>query len=270
MTTAATNHPRRHARLSNILFYYGHRVCPERLRRFDLVVLDPDSDFAPAPAHPQAPRALAYTSVCEALPGRSWFHRLPARWLAGRHAAWQSHIVDQAAPGWPEFFVEHVAAPCWRAGYRGFFLDTMDSYQRLCPQRWPRAQQQQGIVRLVRLLRTTFPAATLITNRGFELMDALHPALDAVSFESLYLGWDQQGRQYVDVSAGDRQWLLAQAARVRALGLPVIAIDFCPPGQARRARDARNRIRQHGLIPCLADKYFQVLPDADDGQSPAA
>lgn len=260
MTTATTSQ-RQAGRLSNILFYYGHTVSPQHLRRFDVAVLDPASDFKPMPACPTGPRALAYASVGEVLPTRSWFPQLPTHWLAGEHDAWQSHIIDQAAAGWPQFFVEHIATPCWQAGYRGFFLDTMDSYHRLCPRRWQRERQQRGIVLLVRQLRAAFPAATVITNRGFELMDALHAAVDAVSFESLYLGWNQQRRQYVDVAADDRQWLLAQAARMRALGLPVISIDFCAPGQRRRAQDARARIRRHGLIPYIADKYFQELPE---------
>lgn len=260
MTTIPTRGAPRF-RFSSILFHYGARVCPRRLRGVDVAVLDPASDFVPTPDQGTGPRALAYTSVCEALSTRPWFRHVPRQWLAGEHAAWGSRIIDQAAAGWARFFVEHVARPCWQAGYRGFFLDTLDSYRLLCPGRWPPEQQQRGIVRLVRHLRAAFPDATIISNRGFELMDALHTAVDAVGFESLYLGWDQQRLRYTRVPARDRRWLLAQASRMRALGLPVIAIDFCPPGQARRARAARRRIQAHGLIPCVSDSYFQTLAE---------
>lgn len=245
---------------SRLLFYYGHHVDESLLQGYDLLVLDPASNCAPARVAGAGRRVLAYTSVGEVLPTRPWFSRLPAHWQLGQHAAWCSSIVDQAAADWPRFFVEHVATPCWRAGYRGFFLDTMDSYRLLRPDPACARRQQAGIIRLVRHLRAAHPKATIITNRGFELMDELHEAVDAVCFESLYGGWDQQRRQYIDVAATDRAWLLQQAARMRALGLPVIAMDYCDPAQPQRAQALRGRIRQHGLIPYVADNYFQQQP----------
>lgn len=100
-----------------------------QLRAFDAVVVEPDHGFDPSRARTPATQWFAYVSVGEVAPGRRWYQALPKAWLAGSNAAWASRVIDQSQPQWPDFYVDHVIAPLWDKGYRGFFLDTLDSYQ---------------------------------------------------------------------------------------------------------------------------------------------
>lgn len=121
-----------------------------------------------------------------------------------------------------------------------------------------REQQRAGVARAIGALREAFPQAAIVTNRGFELLPVLGASVDAVAFESLYQGWDQAGKCYRPVGGPDRDWLLAQAEKAKSCGLPVIAIDYCPPGDPALAWRTHERIRRHGIIPSIADGYLQT------------
>ena len=120
--------------------------------------------------------------------------------------------------------------PLWQAGYRGFFLDTLDSYQLAAKDDAARARQEAGLVRVIGEIKRSFPEAKLIFNRGFEILPDLHALAYAVAAESLFQGWDPGEKRYRDVPEADRAWLLGQLRRVRAeYRLPVLAIDYVAP-----------------------------------------
>lgn len=240
-----------------LAFCYGPQDPVRFLGGFDAVVLDPGHRH-PLPVDSRAPQWLAYLSLGEILSCAPGFTRMPPAWRIGRNADWGSWIIDQAQPGWPGFLVEEIARPIWWQGYQGFFLDTVDSYALLEQAPDLGLQQRAGLVRTVLALREAFPTAVIVLNRGFELLPSVHHAVDAVAFESLYQGWNQAAHRYQAVAAQDRDWLLAQAEQVSAQGLPVIAIDYCPPQAHALARDTRARIRRHGLVACIEEAYLQA------------
>ncbi|QSN65085.1 bifunctional glycoside hydrolase 114/ polysaccharide deacetylase family protein (plasmid) [Caballeronia sp. M1242] len=246
----------------SIALFYGAPVPVGQLASFDHVVVEPDSGFDPAAHAPASGQAkwLAYVSVGEVTPSRSYFKDMPPAWLKGSNAAWASRVIDQTAPGWPQFFVERVIAPLWDKGYRGFFLDTLDSYQTIATTDDERARQQAGLVAVIRTLKARYPEARLIFNRGFELMPDVHDLAYAVAFESLYRGWNQAKKRYVAVPAADRDWLLAQAQTLRErYGLPVLSIDYCPPADRACTNDAIHEISAQGIIPYVTDGALQTI-----------
>jgi hypothetical protein len=194
------------------------------------------------------------------LPSRPYYAALPKAWLIGRNESWASRVVDQSQPGWPAFFVDQVIDPLWDKGYRGFFLDTLDSYQLAAQTDDARARQQAGLVAVIRAIKARHPDAKLILNRGFELLPQVHDLVYAVAFESLFHGWDQAQGRYVDVPAADREWLLGQANAVRAqYGLPVVSIDYCAPADAACARDTVDKIRALGIVPYVTDGGLRTM-----------
>jgi uncharacterized protein (TIGR01370 family) len=244
----------------SIALFYGAKVPAAQLSAFDAVVVEPDSGFDPRAQSADASKWLAYVSVGEVTPSRSYYRKIPPSWLVGGNAAWQSHVVDQSAPGWPRFFVDEVIAPLWDKGYRGFFLDTLDSYQLAAHSDDARARQQAGLVAVIRAIKARYPEARLIFNRGFELMPQVHDLAYAVAFESLYRGWNQARKQYVAVPQADRDWLLAQAKTLREqYGLPVLAIDYCAPADRRCARETAAKISADGLIPYVTDGALSTV-----------
>jgi hypothetical protein len=248
--------------LHSIAFFYGEHPPVDELSHYDVAVIEPDHGFVPPPATtpPSRPTWYAYVSVGEVNPSRPYFAEMPSAWLHGTNDAWQSSVVDQTSAGWPAFLVEKVMAPLWRQGYRGFFLDTLDSYQLVATTDAARAAQQAGLVAVIRAIHRRFPGAYLILNRGFELLPDIHDMVDAVAFESLFRGWDQAHQRYVAVTPQDRDWLLGQARTVRErYSLPLVSIDYCDPADAACAGETAAQIRALGMIPWVADGGLQTL-----------
>lgn len=253
---AATSHS------PNVVFYYGHEDRTDLLTRFDVAVVEPGHGFQPDAQTSRRTQWLAYLSMGEVLSTRSYFQYMPEDWLLGMNQDWNAHIIDQSAKAWSEFLVEQIARPLWERGYQGFFLDTMDSWRLLEGSEAELEAQRSGLAQAVMSLRRAFPQAVIVMNRGFELLDDVHADVDALMFESLYGGWDQAGQGYIEVPAAERGWLLDKAAAAQDYQLPVIALDYCPPGQHDRARSIVQRIQHHGIVPSIADGHLHAVNTA--------
>jgi polysaccharide biosynthesis protein PelA len=247
------------SRALNFAFYYGAHVPVAELSAFDTVVVEPDSGFDPKAIDTPHTAWMAYVSVGEVNVGRTYFKDIPKAWLRGENKAWGSVIVDQSTPQWPKFYVEHVIAPLWDRGFHGFFLDTLDSYQVEAKTDAERALQQAGIIAVIQAIKSRYPSARVILNRGFELLPQVHDQVYAVAFESLYRSWNQAEQRYLEVAPADREWLLMQVQATKAYGLPIVAIDYCPPGDMQCARDTAAKIRALGVIPYVTAPSLDIV-----------
>jgi polysaccharide biosynthesis protein PelA len=238
----------------SVALFYGMNPPVEALSSFDIVVIEPDAQFDPR-AHANAHAAwFAYVSVGEVNPHRAYFKSIPSAWMPAVNDAWASHVIDQTSPGWSAFFVDKVVTPLWNKGYRGFFLDTLDSYQLISRTDAARAAQEAGLVKVIRAIKARYPSAKLIFNRGFEVLPRVHDLAYMVAFESLYRGWDAGKQRYTEVPKTDRDWLLAQAAIIRdRYRLPVLSIDYCAPDDKACATQTAARIDADGIVPYVTD-----------------
>lgn len=245
--------------LPSVALHYGADAPLTAMKAFDIAVVEPDHGFDPVAYRGQGRSELfAYVSVGEVHPTRPYAARIPEAWRIGRNPAWKSIVIDQAQGAWPVFFAEQVIAPLWARGYRGFFLDTLDSYHLVNGVDIP--AQQQGMVAVVRQLRSRFPGIRLIFNRGFELLPDLRGEVYAVAAESLYRGWDASKKRYVEVGQADRDWLLGQLLAARdKYGVTAIAIDYVAPAARELARDTARRIHAHGIVPYVTDGDLRHL-----------
>ncbi|MEA5115526.1 MAG: bifunctional glycoside hydrolase 114/ polysaccharide deacetylase family protein [Geobacteraceae bacterium] len=242
----------------SVAFFYANNPPADELKAFDIVVVDPGSGLSPSSYGNRGSELFAYVSLGETDPGVSYEKKLADRWVIGTNKGWGSRIMDVSDPGWQRFFLDEVVAPLWEAGYRGFFLDTLDSYQ-IAAKKERHAAMEQGIVRIIQELKKRWPGARLILNRGFEVFDRVRPHVFAVAAESLYKGYSPEIGGYHDVPDKERAWLLDRLNHVRKLGLPVISIDYLPPGNRRQARETAEKIKRQGFIPWVADKDLSSL-----------
>ncbi len=241
-----------------IALYYSHNAPLEDLKVFDTVVVEPDHGYDPLAQRAKGIELYAYTSVAEVQPSRAYFKNLPVQWQMARNGHWNSVVVDQTPEPWPAFFAEQVVAPLWQLGYRGFFLDTMDSYR--LASHFDETAQQAGLVRVIETLHQRFPGIKLIMNRGFEIAPRLKGKIEMVAAESLYRGWNAGANRYEEVSAADRQWLMAQLKTIQERdGIPALVIDYVPPHDRTLARDTAKRIEADGFIPWVTDSRLSTV-----------
>ncbi len=228
------------------------------MNTFDLAVVEPDhrTDAIAAPVH--GPKLFAYVSVAEVQSSRAYYPDIPAAWKLTRNGDWDSDVIDQTPADWPDFFADRVVGPLWRRGYRGFFLDTLDSYR--LADKFDEQAQQDGLVRVIQTLHRKYPGIQLILNRGFEILPRVHKQVFMVAAESLYQGWNARTRQYQPVPAADRDWLTGQLRTARdQWKLPVLAIDYVAPQDRELTRATAERIKADGFIPWVADSALETV-----------
>ncbi len=267
--------------LPSVALHYGKSPPLDVLRAFDIVVVEPDHGLDPKRDSRSGSALYAYVSVAEVQASRAYYKDIPRGWQMARNGDWASIVIDQTPADWPAFFADRVIGPLWQRGFRGFFLDTLDSY-RLAKD-FDEKAQQDGLVRVIELLHQRYPGIKLILNRGFEILPRVHDKVQMVAAESLYRGWNARDRRYQEVAAQDRAWLLAQLETVwRRWKVPVLVIDYVPPYDRSLARQTAQRIREHGFIPWVTDALLntvgissveavprRVLVVYDSGESPA-
>ena len=247
-----------------VAFFYGANPPLDELAAFDIAVVEPDHVPDPKPwrrdASIGASELFAYVSFGEVEPTRAYFKAVPAGVLKGQNQAWGSSVVDQTTPTWRAFFIERIVAPLWERGYRGFFLDTLDSYHLIAKTPEARAEQEAAMVATLNALRARFPGIRLIFNRGFEILPKVSSMVTAVAAESAYRGWDQANKRYREVPAEDREWLLGQLRTVKdKYRLPVVAIDYVAHGDRDLARATARRILALGFTPWVANPELDTL-----------
>ncbi len=244
----------------NIAMFYGANPPWDELRAFDVVVVE--SLHVPNPKQYANDKTalFAYVAVGEVSPDRAYLKKIPSKWRLGANSDWGSVVLDQSQPEWPVFFVEQVIKPLWDAGYRGFFLDTLDSFMRYAKTETEQARQISGMVAVIRELKQRYPEARLIFNRGFEILPQVHREVFAVAAESLFQGWNPAHQKYRPVPANDREWLSGQLMRVKnEYSLPVLCIDYVAPERRDLARETASKIHESGFIPWVTTPQLNML-----------
>ena len=246
------------AAVPSVAFHYGADAPLEDLKAFDIVVVEPGHGFDPKRYRKDYSELFAYVAIGEIQPSRPYAAAIPRNRLLAENKDWGSRVVDLSWTEWPTFVAESIVGPLWEQGYRGFFLDTLDSY-RLAKGVDEKAQQD-GLVAVIETLHRRFPGIRLILNRGFEIVPAVRGKVMMVAAESLFRGWNPASRRYVEVPAGDREWLLGELRRVRdEFGIPVLAIDYLPPQARAQMRETADRIRALGIEPWIADSQLGTV-----------
>lgn len=244
----------------NIAFYYGKPVPIDLLANFNQVVVEPDNANNIDQLLAHGVDVFAYVSVGEIHPSRPWFSNIPKQWLRGENSAWASHVVDLSQTAWHDFLIDKLMAPLWEQGYRGFFLDTLDSYQLATTDIKQRSTQQQALVSLIKAMHSRFPGVKLILNRGFDLLPEISGYIYAVAAESLYQGWNATSKTYTEVTGSDRDWLLSMLNQAHNdYGLPIIAIDYVAPNRRDLAREVAGKIKSLGFTPWVANPAMDMM-----------
>jgi hypothetical protein len=233
-------------------FYYGARVPSDLILAYDQVVVEPDHVTNLEAFGAGSARPVAYLSIGEVARASARSKQIDEAWVLAENSAWASRVMDLESPGYQAWLLSRFEQ-LWAQGYRGFFLDTLDSY-RLAAAARRDAGLRRGLVQIIRGLAQRHPGARLLLNRGFEVLPELKDVVSGVVAESLFDRWDAATQSYRPVPELDRRWLVAELTRVRdELGLPVTVIDYRPEAERPQARETARKIAALGFEPWVTN-----------------
>jgi uncharacterized protein (TIGR01370 family) len=245
------------SRLSDIgsySVYYGKDSAEiDQLVNYDLAIVQPGTLSAEQikTLHDNGTRVAAYLTIGELDKDSTDTARVDPSWVLGENANWGSKFIDASQPGW-QALVQERAAALMKAGYDGFFLDTLDTVD-LYPKVGP------GLVKIVQDLRAKYADAVIVQNRGFSLLNQTAPSIDAVMFESFSSTYDFKKKAYGAVG-GDPSYVQNVAKR----GLKVLALDYAEPTQSELITKSYERAKSYGFVPYVStinlDKVYTANP----------
>lgn len=245
---------------TRVAFYYGEHPPMDELHAFNIVVVNAGNHISPKDFNKPNSQLYAYISVGELDKGVPYEKQANPSWIKGQNSAWNSHVMDLANPGWRDFLFAKLVEPLWQQGYRGFFLDTLDSYELLKLSPEQKKLQEAGIVDFIKKIKAAHPEASIILNRGFPVINAVHQDISAVAAESLFAGWDPSKKIYAPVAESERQSLLAALNSIhQQYKLPIIVIDYVPIVDRAQARDVAKKIASLGFIPWVSVPHLDAL-----------
>jgi uncharacterized protein (TIGR01370 family) len=246
----------------NIAIYYADKPPVELLSKFERVIVEADN-IKPdelAEISKQGSNVFAYASIGEVSSTRSWYSKVKKEWMLGKNVAWDSDVMDLSNPEWQEFLLSEVINPLWAKGYRGLFLDTLDSFKLFALTAEKQAIQTAALKSFLSKVKQRYPEIKLIANRGFEIIPHIAKQLDAVAAESLYASWDNVHKKYTSTSEKDQQWLLSQLKSIKSkYNLDIIIIDYVPPKQRQYAHEISKKIQDQGFIPWVSTPELNYL-----------
>ena len=106
--------------LPAVALFYADQPPLDELHAFDVAVIDPDHQGIDPNRYRRSNSELfAYVSVGEVRAEKPYFSKIPKAWLLDQNKNWGSHVIDQSAAGWADFFTNQVITPLWQQGYRG-------------------------------------------------------------------------------------------------------------------------------------------------------
>jgi len=254
LTFTATSSAKLDSRKS-IAVFYGSNLPTDILSQYSRIIVEADN------VKPQELDALqangsdvfAYLSIGEVSPTRKWFGEIQQKWVLGDNRVWDSKVMDLNSLGWQNFLIKTIVDPLWEAGYRGLFIDTMDSFKLFATSDQQRELQIQALSSLLNKIHQRYPKMRFIANRGFEVLPSIGHLLEAVAAESLFASWDNSLKVYRETTAEDQKWLLKELHKVKeTLPLDVLIIDYMEPKRRADAQAVATKISLEGFIPWVS------------------
>lgn len=251
--------------------YYGSTAPPDTFAPYSLVVLDPNYPFSLKDITTRGAMALGYVSVGEfSTTGRFARALTDKSALVSENPNWPgSFVVDLRVPSWRRYIVETVAPQVLGQGFKGLFLDTLDSalyLESLDPERY--RGMRKAAVSLLASLRARHGDIPIMMNRGYPILGDVAAIIDAVLAESLVTTYDFATRRYSFVSddAAATHAALLEPARASCPPVPIFSLDYWDPDDLHNVKAIYARERAMGHTPYVATILLdRVIPEPPHG-----
>ena len=200
-------------------------------------------------------KMYAYVSIGELDKNSAEYSKIKKSWILGENRAWKSSVLDLTNPEYKKFLFKKIIEVQMKRGFKNFFFDTLDSYQLVNKTQEEKERSRAALIDIIKTFHQRYPDSKLIINRGFEIIDSVHDAVNAVLFESYYSGIAGRHLSYKKVSNVNRKWLDSQLKKVRKYDLDIICVDYLSLEHLNAdAPELIKKIKNKNMIPYISTK----------------
>jgi len=243
------------------MVYYGGEPSYSMVGIHDYIILQPDLvDEYTHGFKLYKKKIYAYVSIGEIHPGIKQYPLIKKEWVLHENKAWKSKVLDISNKEYQQFLFTFMIEPLLMRGFENFFFDTLDSYQLVAKTPQQRENYKKALINFIHTFHKKYPHAKLILNRGFELIDAVHNDIEAVLFESYFLGLGGTDLGYKIVSKQDREWLDIWIKKIQSYNLDVISLDYIDDSQINSpiVQQDIDYIASKGMIPVVSNRELNI------------
>ena len=241
------------------MVYYGKDISYPMVGLHDYIIVQPSHvNVYEHGFKVYRDKMYAYVSIGEIDTTISEYGKVKKEWILTENSAWSSKVLDLKNPAYINFLFETMIEPKRVLGFKNFFFDTLDSYQLASKNKKELKANEEALVAFINEFHKRYPDSKLIVNRGFEIIDKIHTAIDAVLFESYYKGIGGEKLAYKDVSDTDREWLDTHLNKIKSYNLDIISVDYLDEKDMQQAPQIAQKLKDKGMIPYIANRDLNI------------
>lgn len=242
------------------IVYYGNEISYPMVGIHDYIIVQPSNTNVYTHGFDvYKDKMYAYVSIGEIDTDTDAYKDVKKSWIVAENKAWKSKVLDLNNPEYKQFLFEKIIEPQIKRGFTNFFFDTLDSYQLVAKTDEQRAKSEAALVDIILTFHQKYPKSKLILNRGFEIIDKVHNAVNAVLFESYYYGIGGKKTSYKKVANDERKWLDLQIKKVKQYNLDLICVDYLQAQNFdQKSAKLALQLQAKGFIPYISNKNLDI------------
>jgi endo-alpha-1,4-polygalactosaminidase (GH114 family) len=224
------------------LIYYGNKASQFELEQFDTLVLEP---WNYKNVKNWKSLTYGYISIGEVENYRPWYKQVENLGLLGKiNPNWpDSRYINLQSGKWQDMVIQDLIPKIEAKGYKGIFLDTVDS---LITSKQPKSL----IIDFINNIKKAHPHLKIMLNRGFEVAQKVN--IDSILMESTITDYDFKNKK---TRFHTYKFMLDMPANVKKY-----SVDYWPSDDSNTVKQIMTEAQKRGYIALVSDVSLQNIP----------
>ncbi|PCJ21468.1 MAG: hypothetical protein COB02_02430 [Candidatus Cloacimonadota bacterium] len=223
------------------LIYYGNKIPEYKLYKYDNLVIDPDQ-YKNVWEFPNT--TYAYISMGEIEKYRSYYSLMLKKGILKKtNPDWpDAKYISLKDDIWRKYLLTKVIPNVLEKGYKGIFLDTLDSLITS-------KQDRKLIIKLINSIKVRFPKLKLMANRGISLLKDLN--VDSVLLESTLSHYDFKTKKHSLAS----NYSIKVPSKIK-----IFSLDYWPRDDQKTIKSLYKKAVEKNYTPLISTIDLQQEP----------
>ncbi len=236
------------------IVYYANEAKAREFNSYDIIVFDRDKHPSLQDLKGRNRVILGYVSAGEIETYRTDFEQVKqANALLEENPNWPGHFaVDVRNPEWTRYIIEDVIPSILQKGFKGIFLDTLDSVEAMelqQPEKY--AGMIEASANMIKMIRQHYPNIKIMVNRGFHVMPQVVHEVDYVLAEGILVNYDFDDGEHTLFPDHVYEEYAAKmlALKQKAPHLQLLALDYWHMDDTEMVKTIYEKHEANGFLP---------------------